>query len=170
MENQGLGLDLPSLSPPETLSKKGFAELVGVSQARISQMITAGLPLTPAGRIPVAAGRRWIAANVDQNRRRATLADAAPEALTPRARRDKAEADIAMLKAERLAGRLIDRAAVLASIEGQARLERDAWVAWCGPAADALADLTGGDAAAIRAVLDKLVRDQLAHIAKEPTA
>ena len=83
------GLDMP---PAETLSKKGFAERLGVTPARVSQMITAGLPVERSGRIRISTGLAWVEANVDSNRRRAgsPSSDApslAHASFTPRASR-----------------------------------------------------------------------------------
>jgi hypothetical protein len=51
------------------ITKGEFARFVGLSPARISQMVRLGLPVTPSGRINAEAGRAWIAANVDPGRR-----------------------------------------------------------------------------------------------------
>lgn len=162
------GLDMP---PAETLSKKGFAERLGVTPARVSQMITAGLPVERSGRIRISTGLAWVEANVDSNRRRTgasspdgpTLAHA-----SSRAQRDAADARIAQLKAERLAGNLINSRSALRWIEGRARMERDSWIAWTSRAAPEIATTTGADIAIVLAVLDRLVRDQLASLAARP--
>jgi hypothetical protein len=156
--------------PAETLSKKGFAEAIGVSAGRVSQMIAGGLPVEPNGRIHVARGKAWVASNVDPNRRRASLdAPSAPPALvSSRAVRDAAEAEIARLKAERMGRALIDRAATLRTIESRARFERDAWLGWVNRAAPEIASATGADLAATVAVLDRLVRAQLVTLAELP--
>ncbi|MFG1287923.1 hypothetical protein [Xanthobacter versatilis] len=156
--------------PPDTMSKKGFAELIGVSPGRVSQLIAAGLPVEPNGRIHVERGKAWVAANVDPNRRRASL-DEGPRhsaALTPRAARDVSEAEIARLKAERLGGALIDRRATLRTIETRARAERDAWIGWVHRAAPDIVRLTNGDLAAVVPLLDRLVREQLTLLADLP--
>lgn len=156
--------------PAETLSKKGFAEAIGVSAGRVSQLIASGLPVEPNGRIHVARGKAWVAENVDPNRRRASLEmPSAPSALVShRAVRDAAEAEIARLKAERMGRTLIDRAATLRTIESRARLERDAWLGWVNRAAPEIASTTGADLAATVAVLDRLVRAQLVTLADLP--
>lgn len=158
----------------ETISKKGFAELLRVSPGRVSQLITAGLPVEPNGRIHVARGKAWVAENVDPNRRRASLDGPASSASVPpvlvshRAVRDAAEAEIARLKAERMGRALIDRAATLRTIESRARFERDAWLGWVNRAAPEIASTTGADLAATVAVLDRLVRAQLNVLADVP--
>lgn len=156
--------------PPDTMSKKGFAELIGVSPGRVSQMIAAGLPVEPNGRIHVARGRAWVAANVDPNRRRASLDDDGrrPAPLTPRAAKEESEAEIARLKAERMGGALIDRRATLRTIETRARAERDAWIGWVHRVAPDIARLTNADLAAVVPLLDRLVREQLVRLADLP--
>jgi hypothetical protein len=164
-------LDGLAMPPVETLSKKGFAERLGVTPARVSQMITAGLPVELNGRIRIADGLAWVDANVDSNRRRAGLAEFDQPSQRPvssRAQRDAADAKIAELKAEKLAGNLINAKSALRWIEGRARMERDSWIAWPGRAAPAIAADTGADTAVVLAVLDRLVREQLATLAARP--
>lgn len=162
--------------PPATISKRGFAELIGVSQARVSQLVAAGLPIEPNGRINVERGKDWVRANVDPNRRRAaverserpSLGALDGEPLSPRARRDIAEAEISRLKAERLAGRLIDRRATLRVVEGRAKAERDALIGWVNRVAPIVAAAVDGDLATVTAILDREVRDHLAAMAGKP--
>ncbi|MDR6955234.1 hypothetical protein J2X65_004613 [Ancylobacter sp. 3268] len=154
--------------PADTLSKKGFAELIGVSPGRVSQLIAAGLPVEPNGRIHVARGKAWVAENVDPNRRRASLDAPSLAPISARAVRDAAEAEIARLKAERMGRQLIDRAATLRTIEARARFERDAWLGWVNRAAPEIASTVGADLAAVVGVLDRLVRAQLVTIADMP--
>ena len=143
-EAQGLPLGYRPAAMPETVSKRAFADLLGVTQGRVSQLIKAGLPVEPNGRIHVAKGRAWVRDNVDANRRRASLDDDdSPRAPTSRSARDAAEAEIATLKAARLAGNLIDRKATLRAIETRARQERDAWIGWVNRAAPELAPPAG---------------------------
>lgn len=165
-EAQGFLGDFGPAGSPQTLSKKGFAELLGVTPGRVSQMITAGLPVEPNGRINVAKGRAWVRANVDPNRRRPGHDDDPPSYRSPRAEKDAAEAMTARLKAEKLAGNLIDRATTLRAIETRARMERDAWIAWVNRAASDLANATGAEMPDLVAGLDRLVRDQLASLAE----
>lgn len=156
--------------PAETLSKKGFAEAIGVSPGRVSQLIAAGLPTEPNGRVNVERGKAWIAENVDPNRRRASL-DGTMLPLagqTAKSKRDIAEAEIARLKAEKMGNQLIDRATTLRTVETRARAERDAWIGWVNRAAPEIAAAAGGDLATIVGALDRLVRDQLAALADMP--
>lgn len=154
-----------------TLSKKGFAELIGVTPGRVSQLITAGLPVERNNRIHVARGRDWLDRNIDPSRRRASGSQLnAPAGLaggftSAKAERDSAEAEIARLKANRLADRHLDRRATLRVIEARAKMERDALIGWVNRAAPAIAVGTGADLSTITAILDREVREHLITIA-----
>lgn len=174
----GIFGDVLEPAPPPTLSKRGFAEAIGVSQARVSQMVAAGLPVEPNGRIDAAKGRAWVRSNVDPSRRRAAL-DGAGEArpaegtgfgapLSAKAEREAAEAMTARLKAEKLAGNLLDRGATLRAIESRARADRDGWIAWVNRAAPELATALGADMPTVVAMLDRMVRERLAELAATP--
>ena len=156
---------LPPDPPDETASKKGFAELIGVTPGRVSQLIAAGLPVLPNGRIHVRSGKDWVRANVDRNRRRSLLDEDPGLPRSPRHDREIADAELARLKADRLAGRLIDREATLRWAEGRARAERDAWIGWVNRAAPEIA-AAGQDLGAVTAALDKAVREHLASLAE----
>lgn len=158
--------------PLATASKKAFAELVGVSQGRVSQLIKSGLPVEPNGRIHIEQGKAWMRNNIDPNRRRAAIddRDASPafhaaSPLTPRGKRDVAEAEIAQLKAARLAGLLISRKATLRAVEARAKMEADALIGWVNRVAPAIATATGGDLATIAGILDREVRAHLISMA-----
>lgn len=56
------------LGEPKTMRKSSFAQLIGVSPGRVSQMIADGLPVEPDGRVDVARGKLWVQANVSQTR------------------------------------------------------------------------------------------------------
>lgn len=168
---QGLPFDFPPGPLPTTVSKGEFARLIGVTAGRVSQLITRGLPVEPNGRIHIERGRAWLRENVDPNRRRAMIEDAAPvlaPTANPRAVRAVAEAKLISLKADRLEGSLISRAAVLRAIEARARQERDAWIGWTNRVAAEIARITGADTAAVYALLDRLVREQLQALADMP--
>lgn len=88
--------------------------------------------------------------------------------MTPRAKRDLAEAEISRLKAERLAGRLIDRRTTLRVVEGRAKAERDALIGWVNRVSPVIAAAVGGDLATITAILDREVRAHLVAMAEKP--
>lgn len=151
---------------PTTLSKKAFGEAIGVSAGRVSQMIAAGLPVEPNGRIDPGKGRAWVDAHIDPNRRRAAVEGSPLGFASSRAEREAADAKTARLKAERLEGNLLDRKAALVAIETRARAERDAWISWVNRVAPEVATTTDADLGAVVALLDRLVRDQLATLAE----
>ena len=222
---------------PKTLRKADFARLVGVTPARVSHWVRAGLPVTATGRVNVAEGQKWLEENVDQARREtwqrtfeadppevpkirfAQLAHCSPATvsryvkaglpvepngrvnvekgwawlrarkaaeengedlpadqaspaiglpLTARGKREVSEAEISRLKAERMAGRLIDQKSTLRAVEGRARFERDAWIGWVNRAAPLVASAIGADMAIVVAILDREVRAQLAALAATP--
>jgi hypothetical protein len=166
-QTQGLfGTDLPG-TRPSTLSKKAFGEAIGVSGGRVTQMIAMGLPVEPNGRVDLAKGKLWVEENIDRNRRRANLPEGSPLGFaSSRAEREAADAKLARLKADRLEGLLISRPTALRAIETRARSERDAWIAWVNRVAPEVAIETGADLGAVTALLDRLVRLQLATLAE----
>ncbi len=164
--------------PPE-VPKFRFAQIIHSSPATVSRYVKAGLPVEPNGRINVEKGWQWVRAKkdgedlagvgLDGHRMlpsNAAQASAAP--MTARGQRDVAEAKISELKAERLAGRLIDAKATLRAVEGRARFERDAWIGWVNRAAPVLASEAGADMATIVAILDREVRAHLAALSVQP--
>lgn len=172
MSFQGAALFEFSADPAATLSKSAFAEHVGLTPSRVSQLIKVGFPVEPSGRIDVARGLAWIDDNLRPDRRRKDPRDVQPAppaaALSPRAARDVAEAEIAQAKASRLRERLIDRHAALRVIETRARLERDALLGWVNRVAPLIAAETGGELATITAVLDREARAHLIALADMP--
>lgn len=53
-------------APPDTETKSAFARRVGVSPGRVSQWITAGLPLTDDRKlVQVGAALDWLARTLD---------------------------------------------------------------------------------------------------------
>ncbi|GGE96133.1 MULTISPECIES: DNA packaging protein [Stappia] len=92
------------IGEPRTLRKSDFAKVANVSPGRVSQMIRAGLPVEPDGRIDVARGRLWIQSNIDPKRSAAQSDQgdlplaARTDAATERARLVKEQADHAALK------------------------------------------------------------------------
>lgn len=151
---------------PETLSKKGFAAHLGLSPGRVSQLVAQGLPVEPNGRINVERATGWYRRNVDANRRQASAGDRLP--VSGRGDYDRIRAERARLALERERGALVDRAAVERAVFDRARGERDAWIGWSSRAAATLAADLGCDPGAAFAVLDRLVRDQLASLAARP--
>jgi hypothetical protein len=158
--------------PAEVTTKKHFAELIGVTPGRVSQLIKDGLPVEPSGGIDVERGKAWVRDNVDANRRRLlpeqTAVPLSPQdppvpSPQPSARMEKTAVETEMLRvnlAERR-GELINRAEVQRAIESCIRADSDAWIGWVNRVAPELARETGGDLATIAALLDRNVREQL---------
>lgn len=153
---------------PDTLSKKGYAEHLGVTPGRVSQMIAAGLPMRPNGRIPVAEADDWYGANVDPNRAKATGKAGALPPDSPRAELERIKADRERLKLERETAALIDRKAAEKAIFERARAERDSWLSFVSRAAPDLAAELDADPARAFAALDRLVRDHLRDLSERP--
>jgi phage terminase Nu1 subunit (DNA packaging protein) len=158
-----------------------FAQIIHASPKTVSRFVKAGLPVEPNGRIDVEKGWAWLRAQKAAEEageatsrlsarppREAVTATARPAPSAARGKRDVAEAEIARLKAEKLAGRLIDQRATLRIVEGRARFERDAWIGWVNRAAPLVASEAGADLALVVAILDREVRAQLAALAATP--
>ena len=147
-----------------------FAQLLHCSPATVSRHVKAGLPVEPNGRINLEKGMGWIrarkAAEDGEDLPASPAIDLSP--LSARGKRDIAEAEISRLKAEKLAGRLIDQRATLRAVEGRARFERDSWIGWVNRAAPLVASEAGADMALVVAILDREVRAQLAALAATP--
>lgn len=159
------GNDFP---PPATLPKKAFGEALGLSPARVTQLIEKGLPVEPSGRIHLGRGRAWYEANVDPNRRRGAGGQALAPLRGARAELERSRADREALKLAQERGQLVDREGVERETFTRARAERDAWLGWVGRASSALAADLGAEPAATYATLDRLVREQLAGLAATP--
>ena len=160
------GMDAQELQP-ETLSKKGFAAHLGLSPGRVSQLIAQGLPVEPSGRIHIERATGWYRRNVDPNRARSAGGDER-RPLSGRGDYDRIRAERAQLALDRERGLLIDRAAVERAVFDRARGERDAWIGWASRAAAALAAETEADPGKAFAILDRLIREQLAALAERP--
>lgn len=166
MHSQQTGLDLGNIPAPKTLSKKAFAEEIGVSAGRVSQMVGLGLPVEPNGRIDTAKGKAWYAANIDDNRRRGHNPHGLDDFSSPKQERASAEAKMASLKLAQLQGSLIDRNEVERAIFGRARMERDIWIDFPSRASPQIAAALRIDEAALRRILENLVREQLDAISE----
>lgn len=168
--NNGLATlpGLPDAPSEPGISKSAFAERVGVSKGRVSQMVEQGLPVLPNGRIDPEAGEAWMDANLDPAKRKRT-GHGGPKA-PPSVRNLVEQERLELLRMEKAkkAGQLIDRAAVEATIFKRARLERDGWLAWAVRTAPILAGRFGIDERDAFAELDRLVRAQLAELAETP--
>lgn len=146
----------------EAVTKAEFARQIGVSRARVSQLVGQGLPVLHSGKVPVRQAHDWVATNI---KRRQKPESALPE--SDRARLDRIKADQAELELERTRGTLLDRAAAEGAIFERAKAERDAHLAWVSRIATPIAAQTGADPAALFAALDAAMRDHLAELAEK---
>lgn len=153
--------------PSGALGKKAFGAALGISPARVSQLVDKGLPVRPDGKVDLAEGRAWYLDNVDTGRRR-TPAVVEPAARTARAELDRTKADREALKLAQERGRLVDREAAERAVFERARAERDRWIGWTNRAAADLAAVTGASPSLVYAELDRLVRDHIALLAETP--
>ncbi len=164
-----LNLDLPAQIPP-ALSLKAFAELIGVTPGRVSQLCAQGMPRSATGLIPVAEARAWLEEHV-RHRARPEEADSRAAA---RADRERYETELARIKVEERAGRVVPKDEVRAAAFERARFERDAHLGFAARLAATLAAELGVDQARTFALLDREMREHLARLADtalpEPSA
>ena len=153
------------------MSRSEFAEHVGLSKGRISQLIQEGLPILDTGVIDAETGKRWIEENIDRSRsRRAKKAgerDSGWGAAT-KAKQEKAEIDAkrARIELEQLEGRLVDRGEVERTVFSRARAERDAWQDWPLRISAEMAAELRIEEATLLPVLRRMVREHLEFLAE----
>ena len=164
---------MAKLSPaPGIDTKAAFAARVGLTKGRISQLVAEGLPVRRDGRINVDAGLAWIENNLDPARRNkggaptvtgksATLAEA-------RRLHEIVKVQRAKLAFEREKGLLIDAGAAERTVYARAKAERDAHIAWVQRSAPVMAAELGLETGPVFAVLDRLMREHLEHLAATP--
>lgn len=165
-ENKQSSMFAPIAEPDQkTTTKTRFAEILGVSKGRISQMIKDGLPVEETGRINIEAGKAWYEDNCSPSRRK-SLTDR--KAIGPKDELEMIRAERARLDLEREKGNLVDRFAAERVIFERSRGERDAWIGWASRASTDIASHLNADPAEAFSLLDKLVRDHLADLAELP--
>lgn len=145
--------------------KGDFARLVGVSAGRVSQMITAGLPVEADGRIDTARGKLWIKDNVSPTRSAAQVGQgdlpfaAIPDAAAERLRLVKEQADHAALKNAALRRELVPAAEVEREWAGILRGVRAGVLAVPSRLRQLLPHLTATDVETIDAELRRVLED-----------
>lgn len=157
------------------VSKAEFAKVIGVSKSRVSQLIRDGLPVDNNGTIELTAGKRWVAKNLDANRREArkpaatrTSAPLRGSASQNRNLKLKWEAEIRKLEYLKESGALVDRETAERSIFERARSERDRWIGAIPRIVNRLAAETDGDTVILFPIVDGIIRDQLMELAATP--
>jgi phage terminase Nu1 subunit (DNA packaging protein) len=153
------------IGEPRSLSKSGFAKVVGLTPGRVSQMIKAGLPVETDGRIDVARGRIWIQDHIDTNRsaaqRQGTLAlDGRSESVAAeRLRLVKEQADAAALKNAMFRREVVAAADVAREWSAVLRKVRSGVLAVPSRLRQALPHLTAHDVATMDAELRRALED-----------
>ena len=158
-------LDLTDQTPPE-LTKKAFADRLGVTAGRVSQMIAQGLPVLPNGRVNVEAAEAWVSANV--NHRSDASKGASDKLAQVKREREEAQRDLLRLQLAEKEKRLVDRKGVELALFERARAERDAHMAWVSRIAPELATELQVDLSAVFAFLDREMRRHLEDLASTP--
>lgn len=161
---------MTKLNSAET--KTEFAARVGLTKARISQLIGQGLPVRADGKVDVEAGLAWMEKNLDPSRRgkggAVTTGSGSPSVADVRRALMLVQVQRARLAYDKERASLIDAAAATATIFARARAERDAHLAWVQRTAPLVAAETGADPQIIFATLDRLMREHLEHLADTP--
>jgi hypothetical protein len=165
-----LAASRPVDSKTGSVTKAAFAERVGLTRGRISQLISQGLPVTAGGRIEVEAGLRWMEDNLDPDRRGkgGTVSSTTPSLAEARRLHEIVKVQRAKLAYERERGDLVNRSAVKVAVFARAKAERDAHMAWVARVTPLLAAELGADPARTFAALDRLMRDHLVDLARIP--
>jgi phage terminase Nu1 subunit (DNA packaging protein) len=151
---------------PEVVTKAAFADELGLSKARITQLVAKGLPVTSSGRIPRKAALAWYEEHVAPHRRKALRAT--PFHATARGELDQLRVERERLALARDRAELVERAAVERAAFARARADRDALIGWASRVSAQLAAELGADPAAAFVALDRLVREHLAERADTP--
>lgn len=157
-------------------SKAAFAHRVGVSRARITQLVAQGLPVLSDGSIDVEAGLRWMEQNLDPAKRKLNTlnGEATGEAngdgkgsfSEARRQHEWAKVQRALLRLDVERGRLVDRARACDLVFRLARGERDSWLGWPARVAALLAAELHVDPHAMQAALERHVRQHLSELAE----
>ena len=152
------------IAAPLRLGKSAFGREVGVSPGRVTQMISAGLPVEADGKIDVERGRAWMRMNIDPRRSggrtaRAVPATSAPAVPSERDRLAREQADAVALKNARLRGELVPAAEVEKAWSDILRRVRSKVLAVPARVRQMNPHLTGRDVAAIDAELRRALED-----------
>jgi hypothetical protein len=158
-----------SPAPSATLTKAAFAEKVGLTRGRISQLIGQGLPVGTDGQIDAEAGLRWMEDNLDPDRRgKGGVAGTTPSLAEARRLHEIVKVQRARLALDRERGDLVNRATVRGAVFARAKAERDAHMAWIARVTPLIAAELNADPARTFAALDRLMREHLVDLARMP--
>jgi hypothetical protein len=156
---------------PAIATKAEFADRVGLTRGRISQLIARGLPVRDDDRIDVEVALRWMEDNLDADRRNkggTAGSGSAPSLAEAKRLHEIVKVQRARLALERDRGDLVSRGEVKAAVFARARRERDAHMAWIARTAPLLAAELGADPARTFTALDRFMREHLLDLARTP--
>lgn len=151
---------------PRLLLKREFAEIMGVTPGRISQLVHRGLPLEPNGLIDPEKGKAWWAENLSGGRKR--MVGVQGSLASTKASIDAERLEQLRIDTAERRGELVRREAVRRAIVDRGRAERDAHQAWVMRTAPVLAAELGVDANRMFTALDAAMREHLAFLARTP--
>ena len=152
-------------------SKADFAKTAGLTKGRISQLIEQGLPVRSDGRIDVDQALAWLNNNLDPDRRNRGGTAPVPTGRTSTMAEAKRLHEIFKVQRAKLAfekeqGKLIDADAAERTVFARAKAERDAHIAWVQRSAPIIAAELDVETGPVFAVLDRLMREHLEHLAE----
>ena len=164
----------PKSSDPTTLTKAEFARRLGISAGRVSQYVTAGMPLE-RGRVRVEAAAGWIRANVAfegaglPTSGEPVAIDGDASDLTA-ARIAKTNEEIRLLKLQiaEKERRLVDRDEVKRALVSFARINKSAIMNFPARYSGEIAAASGADPKTLAIALDHAILKLLHEIADAP--
>lgn len=157
----------------EIVQKAELAERLGVSRARVSQLVKAGLPVRPDGKVEFAAAVEWINSRV---RRDPAVADAAGDdvadvrlrLLLSQVRRNLIEADRAQVALDSERGKLIDKDKARRTVIAWNIKIKKGLLDFASRRGPALAVELGVNEVALVGGIEAAMREHLAEMADEP--
>lgn len=175
------------MTDARTESQAAFARRVGLSRARINQLVKQGLPMID-GRVRVGEALAWMNEELDPTQRLAQAkakarpvlvppvplpeddADDGEDLLAARTRHEWLKVQRAQLALERERGDVAPWAEIDRVLFERGRQHRDAWLAWAQRVVPALAGELKVDGAVLTAALRKHVTAHLHELAEAARA
>ncbi len=148
---------------PTPILKKDFAAQMGIARSRVTQLVQAGMPAEPDGRIDEAKARAWCEENQVGRKQKRSSALARLRVEIERERLRRLRLDNAVRE-----GGLVQREEVRRLIVAFRKAERDAWMTWASRMAPTLATELQADPRAVFALLEVAVRQHLRELAGTP--
>jgi len=185
-----------TLEPDSTvITKAEFARRLGISRGRVSQLVHAGMPVRPDGKVDEAEARTWYDATIDPSRRRARgvvhePAGSGPEGppldmapwppghgphgrafgdlTTWRTEHERLKAEERAMRLARERGETMPKADVARLFGDLGRHHRESWSQFPARVAPLLAAEFGVSEPALLHALEAQVRDQLTLMIETP--